>query len=82
MELNLNPELEARLQRWAAETGRSADELVEAALADYLNELQQTREMLDSRYDELKSGSARLIDGEEARQRVMDSIEANRRRSA
>lgn len=83
MELHLsNPELEAKISQWVAETGRPVDELVEDALAGYLQEAAQAREMLDSRYDDLKSGKARLIDGEEARAQVMASIEANRRRTA
>ena len=55
MELRLTPELEAKLGRWSAETGCSAGELVEEALAGYLDELATVRGMLDGRYDELKS---------------------------
>ena len=35
-------------------------------MAGYLQELAQTREMLDNRYDDLKSGRVKPLDGEEA----------------
>jgi predicted DNA-binding protein len=66
MELNLRPETESRIQELAAKTGRAADDLVEDAMAGYLNELAQTREMIDSRYDDLKSGRVKPVSGEEA----------------
>jgi predicted DNA-binding protein len=66
MELHLRPETESRIQELAAKTGRAADELVEDAMAGYLEELSKTREMLDSRYDDLKSGRIKPVDGEEA----------------
>jgi predicted transcriptional regulator len=64
MEVNLRPETESRLQELAAKTGRAPDELVEDAMAGYLKELSETREMLDSRYDDIKSGRVKPIDGE------------------
>jgi predicted transcriptional regulator len=64
MEVNLRPETESRLQELAAKTGRAPGELVEDAMAGYLQELAQTREMLDSRYDELKDGRVTPVDGE------------------
>ncbi len=66
MEVNLRPETESRLQELAAKTGRAPDELVEEAMAGYLQELAQVREMLDSRYDDLKTGRVKPIEGEEA----------------
>jgi hypothetical protein len=60
-----NPELQAKLNRWVTETGRGPEELVEDAMAGYFEELARTREMLDSRYDDLKSGTVQPIDGEE-----------------
>lgn len=39
-----------------------------------------TRKMLNSRYDELKSGTANPIDGEEAFTRLMANTRAQRRR--
>ena len=66
MDLHLNnPELQAKLDRWVTETGRAPDELVEDAMAGYFDELARTREMLNSGYDDLKSGKVKPIDGEE-----------------
>ena len=62
-----NPELQAKIEQWTAQTGRSADELVEDVMAGYFNELAQVRETLDSRYDDIKSGKVQLIPGEEVR---------------
>jgi predicted transcriptional regulator len=64
MEVRLKPETESRLQELAAQTGRAPDELVEDAMAGYLQELAQTRQMLDSRYDDIKSGRVKPIDGD------------------
>ena len=64
MEVRLKPETESRLQELAAQTGRAPEELVEDAMAGYLQELAQTRQMLDSRYDDIKSGRVKPIDGD------------------
>lgn len=66
MKVNFRPETESRLQELAAKTGRAPDDLVEDAMAGYLQELTQVRETLDSRYDHLKSGRVKAVDGEEA----------------
>jgi len=66
MKVNFSPETASRLQELAAKTGRAPDDLVEDALAGYLQELSQVREMLDSRYDDLKSGRVKPLDGEES----------------
>ncbi|MGO9168201.1 MAG: hypothetical protein ACLP56_15140 [Candidatus Sulfotelmatobacter sp.] len=60
-----NPEIQAKIDRWVTETGRGPDELIEDAVAAYFEELTQTREMLNSRYDDLKSGRVRPIPGDE-----------------
>ena len=66
MDLHLNnPDLQAKLDRWVTETGRAPNELVEDAMAGYFDELTRTREMLNSRYDDLKSGKVKLVDGED-----------------
>jgi hypothetical protein len=64
MEVNFTPDLQAKLDKLATETGRPTGELVEDVVAGYFDELAQTREMLDSRYDDLKSGRVKPIDGE------------------
>ena len=62
---HFNPDLQAKLDKLATETGRPTAELVEDAVAGYFDELVQTREMLDSRYDDLRSGRVKPIDGED-----------------
>ncbi len=76
MEVHFTPEIQARLDRLATESGRSRDELVQDAMPGYLDELERTRGMLDSRYDDLKSGKVKPIDGEEAFQRLMQKTAA------
>ncbi len=66
MEVHLRPETESRIQELSAKTGRAPDDLVEDAMAGYLQELSQVRGSLDSRYDDLKSGRIKPIDGEDA----------------
>ena len=78
MEVHLSPDLEAKLDQWAAETGRPKEEFVEDALTGYFEELAQVREMLDSRYDDIKSGRVKPIDGEEAFARLREKSQARR----
>jgi hypothetical protein len=51
-----NPELQAKIDQWVMETRRPANELVEDAIAGYLDELAQVRKTLDGRYDDIQSG--------------------------
>ncbi len=64
MEIRLKPETESRLNELASKSGRQTDELVEDAMAAYLTEVADLRSILDSRYDEIKSGRVKPIDGE------------------
>lgn len=80
MEVHLRPETESRLQEMAAKTGRAPDELVEDAMAGYLEELAKVRSMLDSRYDDIKSGRVKPISGEEAFARLRRKSEQRRSR--
>jgi predicted transcriptional regulator len=64
MEVHFKPETESRLTELASKSGRSADDLVEDALAGYLAEVAGVREMLDGRYDEIKDGRVKPVDGE------------------
>jgi predicted DNA-binding protein len=70
MEVHLTPETESRLNELAAQSGRPPDDLVEDAMAGYLAEVADVRHMLDSRYDDTKSGRVKPIDGEEAFERL------------
>jgi hypothetical protein len=65
MEVHFTPETEKKLKDLSAQSGRRTDDLVEDAMAGYVDELLQTREMLNSRYDDLKSGRVKPIDGED-----------------
>ena len=78
MEVHFTPDVEKKLNDLAAQSGRGTDELLQDALAAYLNELAQTRDMLDSRYDDMKSGRVKSIDGEEAFARLKAKTEAQR----
>jgi hypothetical protein len=51
------------------------EEIVEDALAGYLEEVAGVRKTLDSRYDDLKSGRVKPIDGEEAFRRLREKSE-------
>jgi hypothetical protein len=64
MNLHLKPETELRLNELASNSGCTADDLVEDALAGYLSEVAALRQTLDDRYDELKSGRVEPVDGE------------------
>ena len=78
MVVPLTPVSESRLHELAATTGRAPDELVEDAMAGYLVELNQVRNMLDGRYDDIKSGRVAPIDGEEAFKRLRRNSEDRR----
>ena len=80
MEVHLTPDVEKKLNDLATQSGRRTDELLQDALTAYIAELAQTRETIDSRYDELKSGNVKPIDGEEAFARLRANTEAQRSR--
>lgn len=60
-----NSDLREKLDRWVTETGRGPEELVEDAMAGYFDELAAAREMLKSRYDDLKSGRVKPVSRDE-----------------
>lgn len=75
MEVHLAPDVQAKLDQMARDTGRRFDELVEDAVVGLFDELAYTREMLDRRYDDLESGRVKPIDGEEAYRRLMQTTQ-------
>lgn len=79
MEVHFSPEVEAKLEQMARESGCRSDELVVDAVISYFDGLAYAREMLDRRYDDLESGRVKPIDGEEAYRRLMEKTEAQRR---
>jgi hypothetical protein len=80
MEIHFTPDVEKKLNDLAAESGRGTDDLLLDALAGYFDELVETRDMLNSRYDDLKNGKVKPIDGEEAFARLKAKTEAQRNR--
>lgn len=78
MEVHFSPDLEKKLHDLAAETGRGADELVQDAVAGFVDELAAMRGLIESRYDDLKSGRVKPIDGEQAYTRLREKSQ-NRR---
>jgi len=66
MEVHFAPETAQKLKDLAAQSGRgTADELIQDVVEGYFDELAQTREMLGSRYDDLKSGRIKSLPGDE-----------------
>jgi predicted DNA-binding protein len=66
MEVHFSPETEKKLQDLAAQSGRAtADDLVRDVVEGYFEALAQTRDMIDSRYDDLTSGRVRPIPGDD-----------------
>ena len=78
MEVQFEPAVQATLDRIARESGRAAVDLIQDAVAGYVRELAETRERLDSRYDQIKSGKVKLIPGEEAFASLHERIDARR----
>jgi predicted transcriptional regulator len=64
MDVHLTSQTEQKLKEIAAKTGRGADEVVESAVAGYVQELMQVEEMLDRSYADLDSGRKKLSSDE------------------
>jgi predicted transcriptional regulator len=79
MEVQFEPAVQAKLDQIARESGLDAVQLVQDAVADYVGELAGTREMLDSRYDDIKSGKVKMIPGEEVEAYFREKSAAARR---
>ena len=78
MEVHLSPDIQAKLDRLASDTGRPAEELIEDMMAGCFVELEQLRGTLDSRYDEIKSGKVKLVPGDEVLARLRAKSAARR----
>jgi len=80
MEVQFTPETEKKLSDLAAQNGSvTADELVQSVIEGYFDELMRTREVLDSRYDALKTGSVKPIPGDEVEAYFREKSAAARR---
>jgi predicted transcriptional regulator len=64
MEVRFKPDTELRLHELASKSGRATDDLVEDAMAGYLAEVTEVRAMLDNRYEDIRSGRVKPVDGE------------------
>jgi hypothetical protein len=82
MQVNITPKMAKKLADLTAATGRGPDDLVQDALAGYLQELAVLQDTVDNRYDDLKSGRVQAVDGEEAFTRLRDTREDRRSRPA
>jgi hypothetical protein len=82
MEVQFTPEVQAKLDQMARDAGRQPAEVIEDAVVGLYDELAYTREMLNRRYDEMESGKAPGIDGEEAYRRLMEKTRARRQSPA
>jgi hypothetical protein len=80
MKVHLASDLQTKLDKMAAETGaqKTKDELVQDAMAGFFEELSAVREMLDGRYDDIKSGRVKPLDGEETLAHFRHKTEARR----
>ena len=78
MEVHFAPDLQAEIDRLVVETGRAPHQLIEDAMAGYILELEETREMLNSRYDDLKSGKVKPVPGDEVIARLREKSAARR----
>ena len=75
MEVRVTAETARKLNDLAATSGRTPENIVEDALAGYLEEVASVRKTLDSRYDDIKSGRVIPIDGEEAIRQLREKRE-------
>ena len=78
MEVPVSPETAKKLNDLAASSGPAPEEILEDALAGYLEEVAAVRQTLDSRYDDLKTGRVKPIDGEEAFRKLREKSEHRR----
>jgi predicted DNA-binding protein len=66
MEVHFSADTEKKLKDLAAQSGReTAAELVQDVVEGYFDELARMSAMLNSRYDDLKSGRVKAIPGDE-----------------
>jgi len=78
MEVHVTPVTAKKLNDLATTSGRAPEDIVEDALAGYLDEVASVRETLDSRYDDLQCGRVSPIDGEEVFTKLREKSERRR----
>ena len=79
MEVNFAPDLQVKLNELAAQSGKPATELVQDAVAGYVGEMAELRGMLESRYEDIKSGRVQPIEGEKAFHKLRENSAERRR---
>ena len=79
MEVHFAPDVEKKLHDLATQSGRGTDELVRDVVEGYFDELAQAREMLNTRYDDLKSGRVKPISRNEVVAHFREKSAAARR---
>jgi predicted transcriptional regulator len=78
MEVHFSPDVQEKLDQMARATGRRSDQLVENVVTDFVDEIAFTRETLDRRYDDMESGRATPIPGDEVFARLRAKSAARR----
>ena len=79
MEVQFTADVEKKLNEIAVQSGRgTAAALVQDVVEGYFEELAQTRQMLDGRYDDIKSGRVKLIPGDEVFARLREKSDSRR----
>jgi predicted transcriptional regulator len=78
MEVHFTPDIQAKLDQMARDSGRRSEELLEEAVIGLYYEMAYTRETLDRRYEDLESGRVRPIPGHEVFARLRANSAARR----
>lgn len=65
----------------ALQSGRPGSEILEDALLGYLDEVAQTRALIERRFDDLENCKVKLVPGDEVFARLRHKIEALRLKS-
>ena len=65
MEVLLSAQLEGKIDELASASGQSREAFLEDAIAGYVQELEQVRTTLDSRYDDMVNGRVQAVSSEE-----------------
>jgi len=74
MEVNFTPDVQAKLEQMARDSGRRREEVLEDAVIGLYDEMADTRAAIEWRYDDLETGRVGPIPGHE----VFASLRANR----
>lgn len=78
MKVHVTSDLAKKLNSLAVTSGRTPEDIVEDALAGYLTDAGSVRSALDNRYDDLKSGRVKAIDGEDAFRKLREKSDRRR----